>query len=71
VTSGDLYLQVQPSTAKAIDQLGIDPNSWIDELKGFKSVGFSAVGTASQLKEFSAKTKRKWTLGLKLKTALE
>ena len=41
------------------------------ELKGFKSVGFSAVGTVNQLKEYSAKTKRKWTSGLRLKPALE
>jgi len=41
------------------------------ELKGFKSVGFSAVGTVNQLKEYSAKTKRKWTLGIRLKPALE
>ncbi len=41
------------------------------ELKGFKSIGFSAVGTAQQLKEYSMKTKRKWTLGIKLKPALE
>jgi hypothetical protein len=48
-----------------------DPDSWLDELKGFKSIGFSAVGTTEQLKEFSAKTNRKWTLGIKLKPALE
>ncbi|MCB1582692.1 MAG: hypothetical protein KDI92_06495 [Xanthomonadales bacterium] len=41
------------------------------ELKGFKSIGFSAVGTAEQLKEFTSKTKRKWTLGITLKPQLE
>ena len=62
---------ISVNTAKAIDEIGIDPNSWIDELKGFKSIGFSAVGTATQLKEYSKKTKRKWTLGIKLKPSLE
>ncbi len=62
---------ISEKTAKAIDEIGIDPNSWIDELKGFKSIGYSAAGTASQLKEFSVKTKRRWTLGIKLKPALE
>ena len=62
---------ISESTAKAIDQIGIDPDTWIDELKGFKSIGYSAVGTAAQLKEFSTKTKRKWTLGIQLKPALE
>jgi hypothetical protein len=41
------------------------------ELKGFKSIGFSAVGTAEQLKDFSQKTKRKWTLGIVLNSQLE
>lgn len=58
-------------TAIAIDEIGINPESWIDELKGFKSIGFSAVGTAEQLKDFSANTKRKWTLGITLKPQLE
>ena len=62
---------ISSTTANAIDEIGIDPNSWLDELKGFKSVGFSAVGTAEQLKEYSKKTKRKWALGIKLKPALE
>ena len=58
-------------SARTINQLGISPVTWLDELKGFKSVGFSAVGTAAQLKEFAAKTKTKWKLGFKLNPALE
>ena len=62
---------ISKNTAKTIDQIGINPDDWIDELKGFKSIGFSAVGTAEQLKKYSAKTKRKWTIGIQLKPALE
>ena len=62
---------ISEKTAKAIDEIGINPDSWLDELKGFKSIGFSAVGTTEQLKEYSAKTKRKWTMGLRLSPALE
>jgi len=62
---------ISEKTAKTIDDVGIAPDSWLDELKGFKSIGFSAVGTAEQLKEYSAKTKRKWTLGIHLKPTLE
>ena len=62
---------ISAKTAKAINQLGINPESWIDELKGFKSIGFSAVGTAEQLKDFSIKTKRKWTQGITLTPQLE
>jgi len=62
---------ITQKTAKAIDQIGINPETWLDELKGFKSIGFSAVGTAEQLKEYSIKTKKKWTLGIKLTPALD
>ena len=58
-------------SAKTIDLLGISSDTWLEELKGFKSVGFSGVGTADQLKEFAAKTKTKWKLGFKLIPALE
>ncbi len=68
---GDKRGFISEKTAKAIDEIGINPDSWLDELKGFKSIGFSAVGTVKQLKEYSTKTKRKWTLGIKLKPALE
>ena len=62
---------IAKDSARTIDQLGISPDTWLDELKGFKSVGFSAVGTTTQLKEFAAKTKTKWKLGFKLIPALE
>ena len=62
---------ISEKTSKATDEIGINPNDWIDELKGFKSIGFSAVGTAEQLKEYSAKTKRNWTVGIALKPQLE
>ncbi len=62
---------ISKKTAKAIDEIGINPDTWLDELKGFKSIGFSAVGTTSQLKEFSAKTRRQWTIGITLTPALE
>ncbi|GAA4816825.1 transposase [Marinicella pacifica] len=55
----------------ALTELELNPDTWIDELKGFKSVGFSAVGTVNQLKEYSHKTKRKWSVGIQLKPALE
>ena len=68
---GDKRGFISVNTAKAIDEIGIDPDTWLDELKGFKSIGFSAVGTAEQLKEFSAKTGKKWSLGIRLIPALE
>jgi len=55
----------------ALTELELNPDTWIEELKGFKSVGFSAVGTVNQLKEYSAKTKRNWSVGIRLKPALE
>ncbi|GAA4808850.1 hypothetical protein GCM10011365_16950 [Marinicella pacifica] len=55
----------------ALIELDLNPDTWIDELKGFKSIGYSAVGTVSQLKEYSQKTQRKWSVGIRLKPALE
>src|SRR5690554_6389246 len=55
----------------ASTELELNPDTSLDELKGFKSVGFSAVGTVNQLKEYSHKTKRKWTLGLRFKPSIE
>ena len=68
---GDKRGFISENTAKVIDEIGINPDTWLDELKGFKSIGFSAVGTAAQLKEYSAKTKKKWSLGIQLSTTLE
>jgi REP element-mobilizing transposase RayT len=68
---GDKRGFISEKSAKAIDEIGINPNSWLDELKGFKSIGFSAVGTAEQLKEYSIKTKKKWSLGIRLTPARE
>ena len=48
---GDKRGYISEKTAKTIYDIGIDPNCWLEELKGFKSIGFSAVGTAEQLKE--------------------
>ncbi len=62
---------ISQHAAKITAQLGINSDGWIDELRGFKSIGFSAIGTAEQLKEFSAKTKRRWTVGLRLSPAPE
>ncbi|WP_223786816.1 transposase [Marinicella meishanensis] len=54
-----------------LDRLGLNPDTWMDELKGFKSVGFSAVGTVDQLKDFCRQVGKKFALGLRLKTVLE
>jgi hypothetical protein len=69
--SGDKRGFISEKTAKTINKIGIDRNCWLDELKGFKSIGFSAVGTAEQLKEYSIKTKKKWSLGIRLTPARE
>ena len=54
-----------------LDRLGLDPDTWLDELKGFKSIGFSAVGTVDQLKSFCQKVGKKFAVGHRLKPALE
>ncbi|WP_232781870.1 transposase [Marinicella sediminis] len=54
-----------------LDRLNLDPDAWLDELKGFKSVGFSAVGTVDQIKSFCKKVGKKFAVGYRLKPALE
>ena len=55
----------------ALSDLNLNPDTWLDELKGFKSFGFSAVGTVHQLKNYSHKTGKNWSVGLRLQAALE
>jgi hypothetical protein len=62
---------ISQKLGSALTELELNPDTWLDELKGFKSVGYSAVGTVNQLKEYSIKTKRKWSVGIRLKPALE
>ncbi len=54
-----------------LERLNLSPQTWLDELKGFKSVGFSAVGTADQIKTFCQKVGKGFAVGLRLKPALE
>ncbi|MFC3194060.1 hypothetical protein ACFODZ_07390 [Marinicella sediminis] len=46
-----------------LDRLGLDPDTWLDELKGIKSVGFTAVGTVDQLKSFCQKVGKRFAVG--------
>ena len=52
-------------------RLNLDPNSWLDELKKFKSKGRTAVGTVAQLKAFCKRMKAKWLVTNTLTPALE
>jgi hypothetical protein len=54
-----------------LDRLCLDPETWLEELKGFKSIGFSAVGTVDQLKSFCQKVGKKFAIGHRLKPVLE
>jgi len=54
-----------------LDRLNLNPDTWLDELKQFKSSGITAVGTVNQLKGFCHSVGKKWRSGLKLTPALE
>ena len=54
-----------------LERLNLNPDNWMDELLGFKSIGFSAIGTVDQLKSFCKKVGKKFAVGLRLKPALE
>jgi len=81
------YLQLVDGTGRAIIEgksgfipkelpdilrrLDLNPETWLDELKAFKTSGITAVGTVSQLKEFCQSVGKKFNIGLKLIPALE
>ena len=52
-------------------RLNLNPDTWLDEFNSFKTLGITAVGTVSQLKEFCQNVGKKFTFGLRLKPALE
>ncbi len=62
---------IPENLAPILERLNLEPDTWIDELKGFKSVGFSAVGTVDQLKSFCKKVGKSFAIGYRLKPALE
>jgi len=54
-----------------LERLNLNPDTWLDELNSFKSIGISAVGTVEQLKAFCKKVGKQFSKGLKLIPALE
>ncbi|MBE9548285.1 MAG: transposase [Proteobacteria bacterium] len=61
-----------PNELPAIaERLGLNPDTWLEEINSFSSRGFTAVGTVEQLRQFCATVGKKWNLGLKLIPALE
>lgn len=62
---------ISESVASVLAELNLNPDTWVDELKAFKSFGFSAVGTVHQLREYSNNTQKNWSVGLRLEPALE
>jgi putative transposase len=81
------YLQLVDGTGRAIIEgkrgfipkelpdillrLDLNPDTWMDELNQFKTKGYTAVGTVSQLKQFCQNVGKKFNIGLKLIPALE
>ena len=62
---------IPPELPSILERLNLNPDTWLDELNSFKSVGMTAVGTVDQLKSFCREVGKKFTVGLKLIPALE
>ena len=62
---------IPESLPPILERLQLNPDTWLDELTGFRSVGFSAVGTVDQLKSFCQKVGKRFAVGHRLKPALE
>ena len=54
-----------------LERLNLNPDTWLDELNRFKSIGLTAVGTVEQLKDFCKQVGKKFSVGLKLIPSLE
>ena len=54
-----------------LERLNLNADTWLDELKQFKTKGHSAVGTVQQLKDFCKSVQKKWRTGIQLNPALE
>ncbi len=54
-----------------VERLNLNPDSWLEELNSFKSIGISAVGTVQQIKAFSKQVGKQFAKGFKLMPALE
>ena len=51
---------------RILERLNLSPESWLDELKQFKSSHYTAIGTVDQIKRFCINVGKHWALGLKL-----
>ena len=49
-----------------LNRLEIHPDTWVEEMKQFRTNGITAVGTVSQLKSFCQSVKKSFSIGFKL-----
>ena len=54
-----------------LQRLNLNPDTWMTELKQFKTKGHTAIGTITQLKAFCKSVGKKWRSGIKLVAAFE
>ncbi len=54
-----------------LEKLGLSADTWLKELNQFKTAGYTAVGTVSQIKNFCRNLGKRWAIGFQLTTALE
>lgn len=49
-----------------LNRLKIQPDTWVEEMKQFRTDGITAVGTVSQLKDFCQNVTKKFNVGFKI-----
>ncbi len=62
---------IPPELPSILERLKLNPDTWLDELNSFKSIGITAVGTVDQLKDFCKQVGKEFAIGLKLTPYLE
>ncbi len=71
IIRGDDHGFIPEKMPGILNELNLNPDTWLDELNGYKTFGFSAVGTVQQLKAYSNKTKKNWSVGIRIMPVLE
>lgn len=49
-----------------LNRLEIEPDTWIEEMKQFRTDGITAIGTVSQLKTFCQSVNKKFSVGFQI-----
>ena len=69
VIRGDKSGYIPRELPNILQRLNLPTDSWLDEIKRFKSTNYTAIGTVNQIRQFCISVGKQWAFGLKLSTS--